>query len=90
MDFSETFEPKIKSWQEENEDKRSVILITLEEAGEGKRAAGVSIMGNGFNIAYSIAEALNGSGDLRTLFSAGVKLASMMKLEKIKKATKEK
>lgn len=90
MDFSETFEPKIKSWQEENEDKRSVILITLEEAGEGKRAAGVSIMGNGFNIAYSIAEASNGSGDLRTLFSAGVKLASMMKLEKIKKATKEK
>ncbi|WP_311353983.1 hypothetical protein [Alloprevotella tannerae] len=89
MDFSETFEPQIKSWQEEDKDKRSVIFITLEDAGEGKHAAGVSIMGNGFNIAYSIAEALNGSDDLKKLFSTGVKLASMMKLEEIKKATKE-
>lgn len=89
MDFSEKFEPQIKSWQEEDKDKRSVIFITLEDAGEGKRAAGVGIMGNGFNIAYSIAEALNGSDDLKKLFSTGVKLASMMKLEEIKKATKE-
>ncbi|WP_454895526.1 hypothetical protein [Alloprevotella tannerae] len=90
MGFSETFEPQIRSWQEEDKDKRSAILITLEDAGEGKRAAGVSIMGNGFNIAYSIAEALNGSDDLRELFSKGVKLASMMKLEEIKKAITEK
>lgn len=86
MDFSETFEPQIKRWQQEDKDKRSAILITLEDAGEGKRAAGVSIMGNGFNLVYSIAEALNGSDDVMELFSNGVKLASMMKLEEIEKA----
>lgn len=90
MGFSETFEPQIKGWQEEDKDKRSVIFITLEDAGEGKRAVGVGIMGNGFNIVYSIAEALNRNDDVKELFSTGVKLASMMKLEEIEKAIKEK
>lgn len=81
MEFNKMIVPQIAQWQERDPEGRSVILITLEDAGEGKRAAGVSIMGNGFNIAYRIAEALNGSDDLRKLFSTGVKLASMMKLE---------
>lgn len=90
MDFSETFEPQIKSWQQEDKDKRSVIFITQEETGYGKGAVCVGIIGDGFNLVYSIAEALNGNDDLKELFSKGVKLASMMKLEEIKKAIKEK
>lgn len=89
MDFSKKFEPQIKSWQEEDKDKRSVIFITVEDAGEGKHAVEVGVMGNGFNLVYSIAEALNGNDDVKELFSKGVKLASMMKLEEIKKAIKE-
>lgn len=90
MDFSEEIKPQINSWQEEDNDKRSVIFITLEGAGEGKLALGVGIMGNGSNLVYSIAEALNGNNDLNELFSKGVKLASRMKLEEIKKAITEK
>lgn len=90
MEFGKMIEPQIKSWQEENKDKRSVIFITLEDAGDGKRAVGVGIMGNGFNLVYSIAEALNRNDDVKELFSKGVKLASMMKLEEIEKAIKEK
>lgn len=83
MDFSETFEPQIRSWQEEDKDKRSVIFITLEDAGEGKHAVEVGVMGSGFNLVYSIAEALNGHDDVKELFRTGVKFASMMKLEEI-------
>lgn len=83
MEFLETIEPQIKSWQEEDKDKRSVIFITLEDAGEGKRAVGVGIMGNGFNLVYSITEALNCNDDVNELFRAGVKFASMKKLKEI-------
>lgn len=89
MDFSETFEPQIRSWQEEDKDKRSVIFITLEDVGEGKRAVEVGVIGSGFNLVYSIAEALNDNDDFKELFSKGVKFASMMKLKEIKKAIKE-
>ena len=89
MDFSETFEPQIRSWQEEDKDKRSVIFITLEDVGEGKRAVEVGVIGSGFSLVYSIAEALNGNDDFKELFSKGVKFASMMKLKEIKKAIKE-
>lgn len=81
MDFDKMIMPQINSWQEEDKDKRSVIFIKLEDAGDGKRALGVGIVGSGSNIVYSIAEALNRNNDLRKLFSTGVKLASMMKLE---------
>lgn len=83
MDFSETFEPQIRSWQEEDKDKRSVIFITLEDVGEGKHAVEVGVIGSGFNLVYSIAEALNGNDDFKELFSKGVKFASMMKLKEI-------
>lgn len=83
MDFLEEIKPQIKSWQEEDKDKRSVIFITLEGAGEGKRAVGVGIMGYGFNLVYSITEALNCNDDFKELFSKGVKFASMMKLKEI-------
>ena len=83
MDFSETIQPQIKGWQEEDKDKRSVIFITLEDAGENKHAVEVGVMGSGFNLVYSIAEALNGNDDFKELFSKGVKFASMMKLEEI-------
>ena len=83
MEFDKMIEPQIKSWQEEDKDKRSVIFIKLEDAGDGKRALGVGVMGSGFNLVYSIAEALNGNDDFKELFSKGVKFASMMKLEEI-------
>ncbi len=83
MEFGKMIEPQIKSWQEENKDKRSVIFITLEDAGDGKRDVGVGIMGNGFNLVYSIAEALNYNDDVMELFRKGVKLAFVMKAKKI-------
>lgn len=83
MEFGKMIEPQIKSWQEENKDKRSVIFITLEDAGDGKRAVGVGIMGNGFNLVYSIAEALNCNDDVMELFHKGVKLAFVMKAKEI-------
>lgn len=89
MEFDKMIEPQIKSWQEENKDKRSVIFITLEDSGDGKRAVGVGIMGNGFNLVYSIAEALNCNDNFSELFCRSIKLSLIMKGEGIATETEK-
>lgn len=89
MEFDKMIEPQIKSWQEEDKDKRSVIFIKLEDAGDGKRALGVGVMGNGFNLVYSIAEALNRNDDFSELFCRGIKLSLAMKAEGIATETEK-
>ena len=81
--------PQINSWQEEDKDKRSVIFIKLEDAGDGKRALGVGIVGSGSNIVYSIAEALNRNNDFNELLCGGIKLSLTMKAEGIATETEK-
>lgn len=75
MEINEIIEKQVKTWQEKDNEKRSVIVIATEDLADNKTALAMGIMGKAFNLKLAIAKALNADERLPKLLDDGVKLA---------------
>nr|DAD63617.1 MAG TPA: hypothetical protein [Caudoviricetes sp.] len=75
MEINEIIEKQVKTWQEKDNEKRSVIVIATEDLADNKTALAMGIMGKAFNLKLAIAKALNADERLHKLLDDGVKLA---------------
>lgn len=75
MEINEIIEKQVKTWQEKDNEKRSVIVIATEDLTDNKTALAMGIMGKAFNLKLAIAKALNADERLPKLLDDGVKLA---------------
>lgn len=75
MEINEIIEKQVKTWQEKDNEKRSVIVIATEDLADNKTALAMGIMGKAFNLELAIAKALNADERLPKLLDDGVKLA---------------
>jgi hypothetical protein len=75
MEINEIIEKQVKTWQEKDNEKRSVIVIATEDLTDNKTALAMGIMGKAFNLELAIAKALNADERLPKLLDDGVKLA---------------
>lgn len=75
MDIKEIIEKQVKTWQEKDTEKRSVIVIATEDLADNKTVLAKGIMGKAFNLKLAIAKALNADERLPKLLDDGVKFA---------------
>lgn len=75
MEINEIIEKQVKTWQEKDNEKRSVIVIATEDLADNKTALAMGIMGKAFNLKLAIAKAMNADERLPKLLDDGVKLA---------------
>ena len=75
MEINEIIEKQVKTWQEKDNEKRSVIVIATEDLADNKTALAMGIMGKAFNLKIAIAKALNADERLHKLLDDGVKFA---------------
>lgn len=75
MEINEIIEKQVKTWQEKDNEKRSVIVIATEDLADNKTALAMGIMGKAFNLKLAIAKALNADERLPKLLDDGVKFA---------------
>lgn len=75
MEINEIIEKQVKTWQEKDNEKRSVIVIATEDLTDNKTALAMGIMGKAFNLELAIAKALNADERLPKILDDGVKLA---------------
>lgn len=75
MEINEIIEKQVKTWQEKDNEKRSVIVIAIEDLADNKTALAMGIMGKAFNLKLAIAKALNANERLPKLLDDGAKLA---------------
>lgn len=74
MEINEIIEKQVKTWQEKDNEKRSVIVIATEDLADNKTVLAMGIMGKAFNLKLAIAKALNANERLPKLLDDGVKL----------------
>ena len=74
MEINEIIEKQVKTWQEKDNEKHSVIVIATEDLADNKTVLAMGIMGKAFNLKLAIAKALNANERLPKLLDDGVKL----------------
>lgn len=89
MEINEIIEKQVKTWQEKDNEKRSVIVIATEDLADNKTALAMGIMGKAFNLKLAIAKALNTDEKLPKLLDDGVKFALVEKILSDKKEKEE-
>ena len=75
MEINEIIEKQVKTWQEKDNEKRSVIVIATEDLADNKTALSTAILGKAVNIKEAVAQAINSNEHLPKILNEAVKLA---------------
>ena len=79
MEINEIIEKQVKTWQEKDNEKRSVIVIAAEDQ-ENKTVLSTAILGKAVNIKEAVAQAINSNEHLPKILDEAAKLALVVNL----------
>lgn len=79
MEINEIIEKQVKTWQEKDNEKRSVIVIAAEDQ-ENKTVLSTAILGKALNIKAAVAQVINSNEHLSKILDEAAKLALVMNL----------